>query len=81
MANILRIKRRAAGVAVAPSSLQNAELAFNEVDNTLYYGKGTGGAGGSATVIDAIGGTGAFVDKATNQTITGVKTFTNGIST
>ena len=79
MANILRIKRRSSGAAGAPASLQNAELAFNEVDNTLYYGKGTGGVGGSATVVDAIGGTGAFVDKATNQTIVGVKTFTNGI--
>lgn len=80
MSNILRIKRRASGAAGAPSSLQNAELAFNEVDNTLYYGKGTGGAGGSATVVEAIAGTGAFVDKATNQTITGVKTFSNGIN-
>lgn len=79
MSNIVRIKRRSSGAAGAPASLQNAELAFNEVDNTLYYGKGTGGVGGSATVVDAIGGTGAFVDKATNQTIVGVKTFTNGI--
>lgn len=56
MANTIRIKRRAAGAAGAPSSLENAELAFNEVDNTLYYGEGTGGAGGSATTILAIGG-------------------------
>lgn len=61
MANIVRIKRRAAGGAVgAPASLQNAELAFNEQDDTLYYGKGTGGAGGSATQVIAIGGPGAF---------------------
>ena len=47
MANTLRIKRRAAGGAAgAPASLANAELAFNEQDNTLYYGSGTGGAGG-----------------------------------
>ena len=46
MANTLRIKRRAAGGAAgAPASLANAELAFNEQDNTLYYGTGTGGAG------------------------------------
>ena len=38
MANTVRIKRRAAGGAAgAPSSLQNAELAFNEQDDTLYY--------------------------------------------
>jgi phage-related tail fiber protein len=62
MSNTLRIKRRAAGGAAgAPSSLQNAELAFNEQDNTLYYGKGTGGAGGTATQVLAIGGPGAFV--------------------
>ena len=49
MANTLRIKRRAAGGAAgAPASLANAELAFNEQDNTLYYGTGTGGAGGRA---------------------------------
>jgi hypothetical protein len=61
MANIIRIKRRAAGGAAgAPASLQNAELAFNEQDNTLYYGTGTGGAGGSATSVIAIGGSGAF---------------------
>lgn len=61
MANTVRIKRRAAGGASgAPSSLQNAELAFNEQDDTLYYGKGTGGAGGTATTVVAIGGSGAF---------------------
>lgn len=61
MSNTLRIKRRAAGGAAgAPASLQNAELAFNEQDNTLYIGKGTGGAGGSATSVIAIGGPGTF---------------------
>ena len=47
MANTIRIKRRASGNAGAPTSLENAELAYNEVDDILYYGKGTGGAGGS----------------------------------
>lgn len=76
MANILRIKRRSsAGAAGAPSTLENAELAFNEADNTLYYGKGTGGVGGSATSIEAIAGSGAYVTKSTEQTITGNKTF------
>lgn len=75
MANKLRIKRRASGNAGAPSSLENAELAFNEVDMTLYYGKGTGGAGGTATSIEAIGGIGAFVALTQDQTITGIKTF------
>lgn len=76
MANTIRIKRRATGNAGAPSSLENAELAFNEVDDVLYYGKGTGGAGGTATSVIAIGGTGSFVSLSGAQTITGNKTFT-----
>ena len=76
MANTLRIKRRASGDAGAPSSLANAELAFNEVDDTLYYGEGTGGAGGTATSILAIGGSGAFATLSSTQTISGNKTFT-----
>jgi len=57
----LRIKRRASGGgAGAPSSLANAELAFNEQTSVLYYGTGTGGAGGTATQVIAIGGSGAF---------------------
>ena len=75
MANTLRIKRRATGNAGAPTSLENAELAFNEVDNILYYGKGTGGAGGSATTVEAIGGYGAYTTLSTVQTISGDKTF------
>ena len=75
MANTLRIKRRAGGGAAgAPSSLKNAELAFNEVDDILYYGKGSDG-NGDATTIPAIGGLGAFVNLTANQTITGTKTF------
>ena len=76
MSNIVRIKRRTSGSAGAPSSLENAELAFNEVDNTLYYGEGTGGSGGSASSILAIAGDGAFVNKTGTQTISGDKTFT-----
>lgn len=77
MSNTIRIKRRLSGSPGAPTSLQNAELAFNEVDSILYYGVGTGGAGGSATSILAIGGPGGFVDKSTAQSIGGVKTFTS----
>ena len=69
MSNTFRIKRRAAGGAAgAPASLANAELAFNEQDNTLYYGIGTGGAGGTATQIIAIGGPGAFQPKTADLT-------------
>ena len=80
MANTLRIKRRASGNAGAPSTLENAELAFNEVDDTLYYGEGTGGAGGSATSILAIGGSGAFTTLSTTQTISGNKTFSGTVA-
>lgn len=76
MANTIRIKRRATGSAGSPASLENAELAFNEVDNILYYGKGAGGAGGTATTVEAIGGLGAFTTLAGTQTISGDKTFT-----
>jgi hypothetical protein len=79
MANVLRIKRRASGNAGAPASLANAELAFNEVDDILYYGKGTGGAGGTATTIPAIGGSGAFLSLSGAQTVSGNKTFTGDV--
>ena len=79
MANTLRIKRRASGGAGAPSSLANAELAYNEVDDVLYYGKGTGGVGGSATTIPAIAGPGAFLTLSTTQTVSGNKTFTGSV--
>jgi phage-related tail fiber protein len=80
MANTIRIKRRTSGNAGSPTTLENAELAFNEVDMILYYGKGTGGAGGTATTIEAIGGSGAFVGLSGTQTITGNKTFSGTVS-
>ena len=80
MANILRIKRRVVGGAAgAPASLKNAELAFNEVDNTLYYGKGDNGSG-DATTIPAIAGLGAFVSLTASQTISGTKTVTGTLA-
>jgi len=79
MANTIRIKRRGSGNAGAPGSLENAELAYNEVDDVLYYGKGTGGAGGTATSVEAIGGAGAYLTLSGAQTVTGNKTF-NGIT-
>ena len=79
MANTLRIKRRVSGAAGAPSGLKNAELAFNEVDGILYYGKGADG-NGDATTIPAIGGDGAFVSLTGNQTISGTKTVTGTLA-
>lgn len=80
MSNLIRIKRRTSGSAGAPASLENAELAFNEVGEVLYYGQGTGGAGGSATSVIAIGGSGAFADLSSTQTIGGSKTFSSTIT-
>jgi len=59
--------------------LQNAELAYNEIDDVLYYGKGSGGLAGSATTVEAIAGQGAMVTKTTDQTISGNKTFTGTV--
>jgi hypothetical protein len=38
MAFVFQIKRRLAGDPGPPTFLQPGELAFNEVDNTLYIG-------------------------------------------
>ena len=70
MSNIIRIKRRLPDSLLgpgAPAALSGGELAFNEIDNTLYYGASAG--------IIAIGGDGTFVNRTTNQTISGDKTF------
>ena len=80
MTNQVRIKRRASGGNGAPASLQNAELAFNEVDSTLWYGVGTGGGGGTASTIICIGGSGGFTDLTSTQTISGAKTFSSLIT-
>ena len=75
MANQIRIKRRAStGSAGAPASLLNAELAYNEADNILYYGYGDNGSGVATSVV-AIAGSGNSVTVGTTQTITGDKTF------
>jgi hypothetical protein len=77
MANTIRIKRRSsAGAAGSPATLTPAELAYNENDNTLYYGFGDGGVGLSSSVIP-IAGSGAFMTTGTTQTVSAAKTFSN----
>lgn len=72
MTLVIRIKRRAAGGASgAPASLASAEMAFNEQDNVLYYGKGD--SGGQATSIIPIGGPGSFAPLA-SPALTGTPT-------
>lgn len=87
MPNSIRLKRRASGGASgAPSSLWAGEPAYSEVDQILYIGEGTGGAGGTATTIRAISGPGAYVSLTGNQTtalslpISGNKDFTGSVS-
>lgn len=79
MANTIRIKRSTS--TASPTTLENAELAYSEQSSKLFIGEGTGGSGGSATSIVAIGGAGAFVTLATDQTdISGDKTFTGAVN-
>ena len=68
--NTLLIKRRLplpGALAGAPASLSGGELAFNEVDSTLYYGASSG--------VIPIAGSGNFVNRFSDQTIDGNKTF------
>lgn len=74
MANTIQLKRRASGTAGSPSALKSGEVAHNEVDNTLYVGKGDDGSG-NATTITALAGSGAFADLTSAQTVGGAKTF------
>jgi hypothetical protein len=75
MANTIQLKRRLAGNSGAPAALRSGEVAHNEVDDTLYVGKGDDGAG-NATAVIPLAGKGAFVDLTGSQSITGAKTFT-----
>jgi len=78
VANTIRIKRSTS--TAAPTSLANAELAFSEQSSKLFYGVGTGGAGGTATSVLAIGGPGAYTTLDTEQTISGNKTFSGTVA-
>lgn len=61
MRDVIRIKRRPAGGEPGPpGSLAASEVAYNEVDDTLYYGKGD--SDGRATEIVAIGGAAVLTD-------------------
>ena len=74
MANTIQLKRRVSGVAGAPAALKSGEIAHNEVDDTLYVGKGDDGAG-NATSILPVAGNGGFLALVGTQTVGGSKTF------
>lgn len=79
---VIRIKRRLTGAAGAPSALASAELAYNNIDATLYIGAGDNGSG-QATSVVAIAGANAvgnFVTLDTNQSISGNKTFSGDVA-
>ena len=73
----IRIKRSTGSTAPNSSDLANAELAFTEGDDILYYGEGTSGS--NAASVIKIGGSGAFCDLTTAQTLAGNKTFSNNV--
>ena len=74
MANTIQLKRRVSGVAGAPAALKSGELAHNEVDNTVYVGKGDDGAG-NATSIVPVAGSGGFLALVGTQPVSGANTF------
>ena len=76
-AQTIRIKRRLTGGAGAPAALASAELAYNNVDSTLYIGAGDNGSGQATSVVAIAGANavGTFVTLDTAQAISGDKTF------
>ncbi len=74
----IRIKRSTGSTAPSSSDLANAELAFTEGNDILYYGEGTSGS--DAASVIKIGGSGAFVDLTTAQTVAGDKTFSDDVT-
>lgn len=78
MAGVLAVAaaflRRQSGSAGAPTTLLSGQPFFNEVENVLYYGFG-GSPGGQSSSQIKIGGSGAFVDLTSAQSVAGRKTF------
>jgi hypothetical protein len=77
MASVIKIKRRLSGATGAPSvgSLKGGELAYNEVSDVLYYGKGDNGSGVATSIVQVGGVSADYVNLVGAQTISGDKTF------
>ena len=79
----IRIKKRlnqGGASADAPTALKPSELAFNEVNEILYYGKGSADSNGNASDGPiAIGGDGAYLSLSGVQTAAGNKTFSGNV--
>jgi hypothetical protein len=52
MSVTLLMKRRPSGATGSPSSLKSGEVAVNEVDGRVYYGKGNDGSGNATSVVE-----------------------------
>ena len=68
-ARTILIKRRLQGNSGPPSLLKNGELAFNEVDQVLYYGKGDNGQGNANNIIPIAGNFTSILKDATVETL------------
>jgi hypothetical protein len=76
MANTIRIKRRITGATGAPASLAVGELAYNEMDDTLYIGK----YNNNTPLVVAVAGSGEYLRLSNvSQTVAGTKTFSGGL--
>lgn len=75
--NVIKLKRRKTGNSGAPASLKEGEIAFNEVDQTLYYGSGDDGNGNAVNIISIGGGFTTLLKGASAQTINTSTTASN----
>lgn len=75
MASVIKIKRRLTGSTGSPASLMGGELAYNEVNDVLYYGKGDNGSGVATSIVQVGGVSADYVTLVGAQTISGDKTF------
>lgn len=80
MSNTIQIKRRVTGLPGAPTTLKNGELAYNELDDNLYYGKGSD-VDQNATSIVTVAGPGALSAQAAAADPLALGTATVGTST
>lgn len=65
----IKLKRRKSGNSGAPATLKEGEIAFNEIDQTLYYGSGDDGNGNAVNIISIAGGFTTLLKGSSAQTI------------
>lgn len=66
--NLKVVRRRLSGAVGAPSDMEAGQIAINSVDEKVYIHNGTSAI--------PVAGKGEFVDKGSEQTVTGKKNFT-----